>query len=118
VNRTALAALWPPTAAAANAAGHRPISPMQAIRRKCIDCSGGQVSEVRSCEAVGCALWPFRAGRHPFTKKALQEADSATSVVDGIPGAPEAAPPGNSFQQASFAESGAFRAPGTIAEEP
>ena len=23
-------------------------------------------TEIRLCEATGCALWPFRAGRHPW----------------------------------------------------
>ena len=76
-SRTAMAAVWPPTAAIAKQAGHEPKSPMKAIREKCLDCSGGQPSEIRRCEAVGCALWPFRAGKHPYTsgarKKALHE---------------------------------------------
>jgi hypothetical protein len=42
MNRTALAALWPPTAVAAGEAGHRPMSPVEAIRRKCLDCPRNQ----------------------------------------------------------------------------
>jgi hypothetical protein len=83
MNRTELAAIWPPTAAAAASAGHKPMSPMQAIRRKCLDCSAGQTIEVRLCEAVACPLWPFRAGQHPYTKTRLQEADSATHSQSG-----------------------------------
>ena len=70
MSRQSLAAVWPPTAAVAASAGHKPMSPMQAIRRKCLDCSGGQIVEIRLCEAVTCSLWPFRAGRHPYTKLA------------------------------------------------
>ena len=76
MTRTALASVWPPTRAVAVKAGHAPVSPMQAIRRRCLDCSGHQLAEVKLCEAVTCPLWPFRAGRHPYTRKALQEADS------------------------------------------
>ena len=35
------------------------------IRRRCMDCSGGSVAEVKACQATGCALWPFRLGRNP-----------------------------------------------------
>jgi hypothetical protein len=84
-SRTQLAAVWPPTAAVAATAGHDPKSPMRAIREKCLDCAGGQPSEVRLCEAVKCALWPFRAGRHPYTARRLenplQERDFQESEV-------------------------------------
>lgn len=49
--------------------GH-PKSLPKAIRAKCIDCSGGQQSEVRKCVATNCALWPFRMGRNPFHGRA------------------------------------------------
>ena len=65
-SRTELAAIWPPTAGVAQTVGHVPMSPLKAIRRKCLDCSCYQPSEVRLCEAIGCPLWPFRAGRHPY----------------------------------------------------
>jgi hypothetical protein len=61
-----LAAFWPPTASAAREAGHKPQSPLRAIRDKCLDWSCYQPSEIRLCEAIGCPLWPFRAGRHPW----------------------------------------------------
>ncbi|MBG6148461.1 hypothetical protein IWQ51_006624 [Labrenzia sp. EL_142] len=77
--RTKLAAVWPPTAEIAEEAGHERMSPIQAIRAKCLDCSVYQPSEVRLCEAVNCSLWPFRAGQHPYTSAKLgnsaQEAD-------------------------------------------
>ena len=40
----------------------------QAIRKKCIDCSGFSLKEVRECRITTCALHPFRMGR---TRKAL-----------------------------------------------
>ena len=45
--------------------GHSP-KPMEAIRTKCVDCSGGSVSEVRRCVAYRCPLWPYRMGRSPW----------------------------------------------------
>jgi hypothetical protein len=83
LDRTALAEVWPPTSAVAEAAGHKRKSPMQAIRERCLDCCCGQISEVRRCESVTCALWPFRAGQHPYTaaraKNAVQEANFENS---------------------------------------
>ena len=66
MTRTELAAVWPPTASVAREAGHKPQSPLRAIREKCRDCSCYQLNEIRACEAVNCALWPFRAGKHPW----------------------------------------------------
>jgi len=51
-------------------------SPLKAIRYKCLDCSGGSKSEVRSCicyennpEKVDhCPLWDFREGHNPHRK--------------------------------------------------
>ena len=62
--RTQLADIWPPTIEAAREAEHKDALPLEAIRRKCLDCSSYQPSEVRRCEAVKCPLWPFRA-RYP-----------------------------------------------------
>ena len=39
--------------------------PMKAIRGKCLDCCGGQSTEVDKCGAVTCPLWPFRFGMRP-----------------------------------------------------
>lgn len=71
-DRTAIAAVWPPTAAVARKAGHERMSPMKAIRTKCLDCCCGQPSEIRACQSVKCALWPFRAGQHPYTSSKLE----------------------------------------------
>ena len=41
------------------------VTPMKAIRAKCLDCSGGQPKEVRLCPVSRCPLWPYRMGRCP-----------------------------------------------------
>ena len=92
MSRTELAEVWPPTASAAREAGHKPQSPLQAIREKCRDCSCYQLNEIRACEAVKCPLWPFRAGKHPWWgegKKTSQTlADSEREMAsDGDGGA-------------------------------
>lgn len=44
-------------------------SPLKAIREKCLDCCGGQTSEVKLCPAEDCPLWNFRMGKNPFRQK-------------------------------------------------
>ena len=39
------------------------VSRAKAIRLKCIDCCGGQITEVRKCPAENCPLWRYRMGR-------------------------------------------------------
>ena len=52
------------------AAGHKPMSPLKALRARCIDCCADQPSEVRLCTAVACPSWPFRMGANPWRKEA------------------------------------------------
>ena len=106
MSRQHLAAVWPPTAAVAADAGHKPMSPMQSIRRKCLDCCCGQFVEVKLCEAVTCSLWPFRARRHPYTKTRVLEAISEASALGGTPTAENASSSPTGLQEASCQESG------------
>ncbi|MGA2775652.1 MAG: hypothetical protein ABSE81_06295 [Candidatus Omnitrophota bacterium] len=41
------------------------LTPVKAIRAKCLDCSGFQPSEVRRCESEDCPLFPYRLGKNP-----------------------------------------------------
>lgn len=45
------------------------ISPLKAIRLKCLDCSCGSSNEVKQCPAEKCPLYPFREGHNPFIAK-------------------------------------------------
>lgn len=42
------------------------LTPIKAIRAKCLDCSGGQYTEVTGCVAVDCPLYPYRFGKRPI----------------------------------------------------
>ena len=43
------------------------LTPMKAIRKKCLDCSG-TAQEVRLCTCEdNCPLWPYRFGHRPVT---------------------------------------------------
>ncbi len=52
--------------------GH-PESYPKIIRAKCLDCAGGQPSEIRKCVAIDCPLWPVRMGVNPFHRKGGSE---------------------------------------------
>lgn len=44
-------------------------TPLRAIRRKCLDCSGMSSKEVSLCALDECPLHPFRMGRPVWRKK-------------------------------------------------
>jgi hypothetical protein len=54
------------------AAGHEPMSPLQAIRARCLDCCAQQPKEIAVCPAVGCPSWPFRMGTDAWRKPASE----------------------------------------------
>ena len=64
------------------ALGHKPMSPIKALRLRCLDCCGFQQSEVRKCVAVTCPAWPFRMGKNPWrAKRRVTEAQRATLAI-------------------------------------
>ena len=50
-------------------------TPIKAIRKKCLDCTCGQLVEIRECPVINCSLYPYRMGRRPdqATKDTLKE---------------------------------------------
>ena len=44
------------------------LTPLRAIRAKCIDCSAGSAKEVRECMMLDCPLYAFRMGKSPNRK--------------------------------------------------
>ena len=50
----------------------RSLTPLRAIRAKCLDCCCWLRSEVTLCAAQECALWPFRFGKRPSTVRRRQ----------------------------------------------
>lgn len=40
-------------------------TPLNAIRAKCLDCSAGSASEVKTCPITTCPLYPYRLGKNP-----------------------------------------------------
>ena len=44
------------------------LTPLSAIRAKCIDCSAGSMKEVRECVMLDCPLYRYRLGKSPNRK--------------------------------------------------
>lgn len=44
---------------------NRVLTPIKAIRAKCLDCSCRQVKEIRECPITDCSLYSYRMGRRP-----------------------------------------------------
>ena len=42
------------------------LTPIKAIRAKCLDCTCNQYSQVKLCTITDCALYPYRLGRRPL----------------------------------------------------
>lgn len=55
------------------------ITPIKAIRAKCLDCSGDATSEVKLCPLTHCPLYPFRLGRNPNIKPRTEEQRRASA---------------------------------------
>lgn len=47
------------------------VSPIKAIRAKCLDCCCDQANEVKLCPSESCPLHPFRFGKNPFLKREM-----------------------------------------------
>lgn len=49
------------------------MTPIKAIRAKCLDCCCGQASEVALCVCEDCSLYPYRFGKNPNRKCTMTE---------------------------------------------
>ena len=45
------------------------VTPLKAIRLKCLDCSNNSSGEVKFCPIEDCPLYAFRFGKNPYRKK-------------------------------------------------
>ena len=53
---------------------------LKVIHEKCMDCTFGQIKEVRLCPAEHCPLWQFRMGKDP-DKRPLSEAERKARIA-------------------------------------
>ena len=54
------------------------MTPLKAIRAKCLDCCCGQSIEVKLCPIDDCPLYAYRFGRGP--KREITEAQRRASI--------------------------------------
>ena len=45
------------------------MTPLKAIRLKCLDCVCNNPNEVKLCPCEDCPLFPYRLGTNPFIQK-------------------------------------------------
>jgi hypothetical protein len=45
------------------------LTPIKAIREKCLECSAWSFYEVKLCPNKNCAIYPFRMGKRPVKSK-------------------------------------------------
>lgn len=45
------------------------MTPMKAIRLKCLECSNGSSKEIKLCPMDDCPLYDFRLGKNPNIKR-------------------------------------------------
>ena len=41
------------------------LTPIKAMRKKCLDCTADSYKEVRECHIISCPLWLYRKGTRP-----------------------------------------------------
>ncbi len=44
------------------------ITPLKAIKKHCLECSGFEKKQVRECIINNCVLYPYRQGNNPKRK--------------------------------------------------
>ena len=58
------------------------LTPIKAIRKKCLSCSCGHVAEVRDCPVKNCALYPYRMGKRPKREPGTVASPDAEDVQE------------------------------------
>lgn len=58
------------------------MTPMKAIRAKCLDCCCGQTKEVRLCPVKKCPLYLYRFGKRPKMGNYTGKAAAGEKTLD------------------------------------
>lgn len=71
------------------------LTPIKAIRAKCMDCCCYQRNEVAACPCTNCALWPYRFGKRPVVegqekKKRVLTDEQKAKLAENVKKAQEA----------------------------
>ena len=57
------------------------LTPLKAIRAKCMDCCCGQAKEIKLCNMKNCPLYPYRMGKRPKVDKDIDEGVKCTHEI-------------------------------------
>ena len=58
------------------------LTPLKAIRAKCLDCSNDQRKEVKECPITKCPIWPYRMGKRPAVDESVNKGEFAEKSRD------------------------------------
>jgi len=61
----------------------RKLTPMKALRLKCLDCVGYSPKDVADCDIVDCPLYPYRLGHRP-KKQVIYTFDKRKNGCDKV----------------------------------
>ena len=64
--------------------GFQPMSVLQALRARCIDCCAGSPAEVRRCVSVNCPSWPFRMAFNPWRDRVKLSDERKAQLADTL----------------------------------
>jgi hypothetical protein len=48
------------------------LTPIEAMREKCLDCTGQHPKEIFLCRLTNCRIWPYRMGRRPNIELSME----------------------------------------------
>ena len=57
------------------------LTPLKAIRAKCIECSCGQTKEIKLCNLKNCPLYPYRMGKRPKNDESIDKGDIEEKTI-------------------------------------
>lgn len=60
------------------------MTPLKAIRAKCLECCCGQIKEVELCAVKDCALYSFRFGKDPYRAKRKITEEQKQEMTDRL----------------------------------
>jgi hypothetical protein len=62
------------------------LTPIKAIRKKCLDCCCGSSLEVKLCDVKKCPLYTYRFGKRPKGEESIEEKDSEAETHSYVAG--------------------------------
>jgi hypothetical protein len=57
------------------------LTPIKAIKAKCLDCCCGDKGEVKDCAVKDCPLWAYRLGKNPNRKRTLTDEQKEAAKI-------------------------------------